>query len=413
MSNGASICACDGSVRALAEFLESFTNELNGLGYSDGMVQKKRGIVAAFARWAGDQRLGVSAIDVAAVEAFLGCFGDGDSGPFGVRRCALTGFLEHLRAAGVAVRPEPLNEESYGALLEERYRAYLLFERGLVEGTVASYGLYVGDFVREHFGSAASATGRPLGAQDVRGFLLRRTRALAPRTSQLVATALRSFLRFLFLQGVTTLNLAFAIPTMRTYRPARAHPFLNDEEVTLLLAACDLDTARGRRDYAILLLLARLGMRACEVAALDLKDVRWRTGEIVVRGKGREMRHLPLPPEVGTALAQYLRDGRPQSACRSVFLRNNAPRLGLGPDGVGFVVRRALSRAGLKPLQRGSHLLRFSLATNLLHRGASMAEIGQMLGHRSRETTEIYAKVDFAALRDVALPWPSAREARR
>jgi integrase/recombinase XerD len=411
MSSGASVCARHGVVGALDAFLESFVSELEGLGYSVGVVRKKRAVVAAFAGWVGGHQLDVTAIDEAAVEAFLGGSGGGDPGSCGGRRRALLGFLEHLRAAGVTVRPAPVSDESYGALLEKRYRSYLRCERGLVEGTVACYGLYVGEFVREHFGTtAATAAGHPLDAADVRGFLLRRARSVTPRTAQLVATALRSFLRFLFLQGVTTLNLALAIPTVPAYRQARAHAYLRSEEVNLLLAACDRATANGRRDHAILLLLARLGVRACEVAALELGDVRWPSGEIVVRGKGSVLQRLPLLPDVGAALAEYLREGRPQSECRSLFLRNDAPRLGLGPDGVGFVVRRALARAGLRPPQRGSHLLRFSLATNMLHRGASMAEIGQVLGHRARESTEIYAKVDFTALRTVALPWVGARE---
>jgi integrase/recombinase XerD len=414
MSSGALVGARLGSMDALDEFLDPFTRELEGLGYADGTVRKKRSIAAAFAAWVGGQRLAVSAIDDATVEAFLGCSGGSGRVAGDGRRRTVTGFLEHLRVAGVTVRPRPTTDEGFGALLEERYGAYLVVERGLAQRTVDGYRSYVREFVREHFGESASmATGQPLEAGAVRGFLLRRTRSLAPRTAQLVATVLRSFLRFLFLEGVTTMNLAFAIPTVPTYRQARAHAYLGEEEVRVLLAACDHETASGRRDLAILLLLARLGVRACEVAALELADVRWRGGEIVVRGKGRDLRRLPLLADVGAALADYLCEGRPKSACRSLFLRNDAPRVGLGPDGVGFVVRRALMRAGLQPAHRGSHLLRFSLATNLLHRGASMLEIGQVLGHRSRDSTEIYAKVDFAALRAVALPWTGASEVRR
>lgn len=413
MSSGASVCARHGVVGALDAFLESFVSDLEGLGYSVGVVRKKRAVAAAFAAWLGGQRLAVTAIDDATVEAFLGCAGGGDQSAGGGGRCALMGFLEHLRVVGVALRPRPARDEGYGALLEGRYGAYLLVERGLAQGTVDGYRSYVGEFVREHFGTALTATGQPLDAADVRGFLLRRTRSVAPRTAQMVATALRSFLGFLFLEGVTTLNLAFAIPTVRTYRQAHAHAYLGAEQVRLLLAACDRKTASGRRDHAILMLLARLGVRACEVAALELGDVRWRSGEMIVRGKGRVLRRLPLLPDVGAALADYLCEGRPKSGCRSLFLRNDAPRLGLGPDGVGFVVRRALVRAGLQPPHRGSHLLRSSLATTMLHRGASMAEIGQVLGHLTRDSTEIYAKVDFAALRAVALPWVGTSEVRR
>lgn len=178
------------------------------------------------------------------------------------------------------------------------------------------------------------------------------------------------------------------------------------------MRACDTATANGRRDYAILLLLARLGMRAREVAAMQLGDLRWRTGEIVVRGKGRVQQRLPLLAEVGAAIAAYLRDGRLDGPCREVFLRNEAPRVALGADAIGLIVRRSLHRARLRPPQRGSHLLRHSLATHMIRSGASMTEIGEVLRHRLPETTELYAKVDFDALRAVALPWPAAGDVR-
>ena len=261
-------------------------------------------------------------------------------------------------------------------------------------------------FAVDHW--ACDATGRPPGLQDVQDYLLASTRTLAPATAQLVATALRSFLRFLFLRGETTVDLARAVPAVRRWRQAKVPPYLCPAEVEQLLAACDRTTASGRRDYAILLLLARLGLRAGEVAAMELGDLRWRAGEIVIRGKGQVHQRLPLLPDVGAAVAQYVHDDRPQNACRSLFLRHDAPRIGLGADAVGLIVRRALTRAGLHPPQRGSHLLRFSLATTMIRHGATLVEISEVLRHRSPETTEIYAKVDFAALRAVALPWTGA-----
>lgn len=407
MSDSASASEHGCSAGPLEQCLESFATKLTSLGYSAAVVQQKQATATAFARWAVDQWSDIATIDDATIEAFLVCSG-GYPTLHSNRRCALAGFLEHLRAEGAALRPEPERDHSYATLLQEHYETYLRSERGLAEGTIASYRLYVSEFIRQHFETTTTAPAHGLDAGDVRDFLLKRTRTLAPKTAQLVATALRSFLRFLFLQSETTLDLAFAIPTVPMWRQARVHPYRSPEEVELLLEACDRNnTASGRRDHAILLLLARLGVRACEVAALELGDLRWRSGEIVVRGKGQVLQCLPLLPDVGAALARYLRDGRPKSQCRSVFLRNNAPRVGLGPDGVGFVVRRALARARLHPPHRGSHLLRFSLATTMIRRGASMAEIGEVLRHHSHDTTEIYAKVDFAALRAVALPWVS------
>jgi len=390
----------------LEQRVESFAARLESVGYCAMVVCQKRATAAAFGRWAVRRRLDVATIDEAAVEAFLK-HAVRRRIPIGNRRCTLTAFLEYLRAEGTTVRPEPVRDHSHAALLLRRYAAHLHVERGLAEDTVNNYLRIVSPLARTQF--AATGTPAPgLEAQDVRDFLLARARPVTPRTAQHDTTALRSFLRFLFLRGETTVDLSLAVPAVRRWRLAAVHPYLHPVEVERLLDACDRTTACGRRDHAILLLLARLGMRACEVAALEIGDLRWRSGEIVVRGKGRVHGRLPLLPDVGAAVALHLRGARPQSPCRRVFLRNDAPRVGLGPDGVGFVVRRALARAGLHPPGRGSHLLRYSLATTMIRHGASMAEIGEVLRHRSTETTEIYAKVDFEALRTVALPWTGA-----
>lgn len=195
-------------------------------------------------------------------------------------------------------------------------------------------------------------------------------------------------------------------------QPVSMPRYMPSEDVERLLRACDRSTSAGRRDHAILLLLARLGLRACEVVALQLDDLRWREGELVVRGKRQVHDRLPLPVDVGRAISLYLRQARPPSASRLVFLRCLAPHRGLAMSGtVGAIVNRALGRAGLSPTTHGTHLLRHSLATTMLRRGASMEEIAQVLRHRSPTSTEIYAKVDFGALGDVARPWPAARAA--
>jgi site-specific recombinase XerD len=228
-----------------------------------------------------------------------------------------------------------------------------------------------------------------------------------------MGTALRSFLRFLFLRGETETDLALAVPTVRQWRSSIVPRHLPAQDVERLLRACDRSSATGRRDHAILLLLARLGLRASEILALDLGDLHWREGEIVVRGKGHVHDRLPLLADVGEAVALYLRRDRPAGSSRRVFLCRRAPHRGFGhPSTVTTIVTRALARAGLAPATRGAHLLRHSLATTMVRRGASLSEIGQVLRHRSPNSTEIYAKVDFDALRDVALPWPAAGGAR-
>jgi site-specific recombinase XerD len=228
-----------------------------------------------------------------------------------------------------------------------------------------------------------------------------------------MARALRSFTRFLFLRGETTTDLSRAIPRVRQERLVSVPRHLPTADVERLLLAFDRTTATGRRDYALVLLMARLGLRVGEIRALELDDLRWRSGEIRVRGKGKLHDLLPLPDDVGQALAQYIQMDRPACPSRLVFICRNAPHRGFAhPSSVTTIVTHALARAGLTPAVRGAHLLRHSLAVTMVGRGASMAEIGQVLRHRSPTTTAIYAKVDVGALRDVALPWPGPRGER-
>jgi len=396
----------EGCAHVLDKCVESFLTKLSGLGYSTATMRQKRAMVEYFARWVVHRRLDIAKVDERVVDAFHVHLGRRRIRR-GNWRCTTETFLEHLRGEAVTDRPEEtVRDDSREAHLLLRYETYLREERGLARETVCNYLRFVSGFARKHFTRSATGEHAPgPGFQEIRDYLLASTRVLAPRTAQLVATALRSFLRFLFLRGETSVDLAPAIPLVRGWRQVSVHPYLSPEEVERLLATCDGTTSAGRRDHAILLLLARLGVRACEVAAMQIADLRWRTGEILIRGKGLVHQHLPMLPDVGAAVALYLRDGRPKSSCRSVFLRNDAPRTELSADAVGFIVRRALVRAGLHPPRRGSHLLRFSLATNMIQTGATMTEIGEVLRHRSPETTEIYAKVDFEALRAVALPW--------
>ena len=217
----------------------------------------------------------------------------------------------------------------------------------------------------------------------------------------------------MFMRGEIRTDLALAVPPVRRWRLSNVPRYIAPQEVERLLGAYDRTSATGRRDHAVLLLLARLGMRASEVLALELDDLRWRDGEIIVRGKGLIRDRLPMLAEVGDALARYLKRDRPRSSSRRVFLCSRAPLRGFGhPTTVSTIVARALARAGVVAPGHGAHLLRHSLATAMVRRGASLTEIGEVLRHRSPNTTEIYAKVDFEALRDVAMPWPTARSAR-
>jgi site-specific recombinase XerD len=228
------------------------------------------------------------------------------------------------------------------------------------------------------------------------------------RSAQMMCWTLRSFLRYLRYRGVISSDLASCVPAVRTWRLASLPSYLHPKEVQRVLAACDRHGPMGRRDYAILLLLSRLGLRADEIRLLTLDDIDWESGRLNIRGKGRRVASMPLPKEVGAAIAEYLRHGRPKSDSRRVFLRCRAPQGGfVTSKGISDVANNALSRAGIQPVGRGgAHLFRHSLATQMLRAGASLTEIGQVLRHRNPDTTRIYAKVDLSSLRAIALRWP-------
>ena len=221
---------------------------------------------------------------------------------------------------------------------------------------------------------------------------------------------LRAFLRYLRRQGWTSVDLAGSVPTVRQWSQTSLPTYLSARQVEQVLDGCDRRTATGRRDFAILMLLARLGLRANEVATLTLDAIDWRSGQMLVDGKGRQRTPMPLPPDVGTAIAGYLQDGRPRSDSRRVLLRQDAPHAGFATSASVFVVANtALKRAGIQGLAHmGAHLFRHSLATELLRSGASLAEIGQVLRHRDPDTTRLYAKVDIDTLRRLGAAWPGA-----
>ncbi|MGH8532502.1 MAG: site-specific integrase [Gammaproteobacteria bacterium] len=222
-----------------------------------------------------------------------------------------------------------------------------------------------------------------------------------------MTTALRSFLRYVRYRGEVTLDLVAAVPVVANWSMTSIPRAISADHVRQLLASIDRRIAVGRRDYAILLLLARLGLRSGEVAFLEPDDIDWNVGQLSVRGKSGQRNELPLPTEVGKAIAAYLRHGRPLSISRRVFLRAKAPICGFrGVSGVGSIVRHSLKRAGIHAPTTGAHQFRHGLATKLLRQGASLSEIGELLGHRHPQTMKIYTKVDIKALRTLALPWP-------
>jgi integrase/recombinase XerD len=312
-------------------------------------------------------------------------------------------LLGYLRELGVAPVPAPALAQGALEELLADYRRYLRVERGLSEHTVLdAYGPAARLFLAGREGPDGLGLER-LCAADVSSFLARECPGRSVTGARDLACALRSLLRYLHLAGLIEAPLAWVVPSVADLRDRTLPRGLDTRAVNRLLASCDRRTLAGRRDYAILLLLARLGLRAGEVAGLQLGDVDWRRGELLIRGKGGRQDVLPPPADVGEALVSYLRR-RPRCPCRAVFLRVTAPRQKLDRSTIGWVVRAACDRAGLP--RSGAHRLRHTAATQMLRAGASLPEVGQVLRHREQKTTAIYAKVDRTALRALARPWP-------
>jgi len=379
--------------------IEPFLKHLYDTGYAKHTIRKKRTVVRAFARWAKGKNIGTDDLDGSHVTAFLERVPRNRTYHVKLERAAMRVFLEYLHPGAKLIHAPEQESGSTDGDLFQRYKDYLRQDRGLAENSVHIYAPFIRDFL------AAKVA---FDTVTIRDFLLAQTRNRSGEYARQLAMALRSFLHFLFLSGETQRDLSGSVPIVRRYRQAVPPAFLSPDEVDRALTAVDRFTPKGRRDYAILLLLARLGLRAGEIVSLDLKDIHWRAGKIVIRGKGGMLDRLPLLSDIGEAIAAYLREDRGVSSSRQVFLRSFAPRIGLtGPAAVGHVVRQALSRASVHRSGRGAaHLFRHSLATNMIRNGASIAEIAEILRHRSQTTTAIYAQVSFEALRTVAQPWP-------
>jgi len=393
------------------DHVEELCRHLVALGYSPATIRSQLWTVGALARWMAAQDLAATDLDEACVADFVGTRQ--------ARRLTCRGWLrtglmliEQLRCAGVIRTPESLSDDSPFAAVIALYRAHLCQGRAVTMGTTSRYVMIARMFLNESL-HELDARVESLSAKHVRDFQLSRAGREKPKQAQFVGSALRSFLRFLLACDKIGNDLALAVLSVRQQRRSKVPRHMSSEDVERLLRSCDRLSATGRRNHAILLLLARLGLRASEVIALKLDDLRWRDGEIVVRGKGLIRDRVPLLPDIGEALVLYLKNDRPRVASRCVFLCRRAPHRGLGhPSTVSTIVMRALVRAGLSPATHGAHLLRHSLATTMVRRGASFTEIGQVLRHRSPNTTEIYAKLDFGVLRDIALPWPTSRGAQ-
>lgn len=386
----------------LEVYAVGFREGLVARGYADRSIQTHLGLMAYLSGWLKECGLDASALTAERSEKFLRvCHSRGRRFPKSAE--GLAPLLDHLRGLGVAPPPAPVRR-SANEVLVERFGVYLAGERGLAAGTIAGY-----QHAASLFLVALDDAGRDLedlSQADVHGFVLGEHSRRSVASTKNLVTGLRSLLRFLFVEAITSSSLVGAVPTVAGWGGGSLPRGIDAGSVKRLLASCDRRTAKGRRDFAVLTLLVRMGMRAGEVVAVQLDDIDWRGGEIIVRGKGNRVESLPLPVDVGNALAGYASRGRPCSEDRALFLRVVAPHRGLTIGAINVIVHRACDRASLPSI--GTHRLRHTVASELLRRGAGLAEIGQVLRHRSFASTAIYAKVDTDTLSQLARPWPGS-----
>jgi site-specific recombinase XerD len=371
------------------------------LGYRPSAVYNQLQVLGQLGRWMEDEGLEVSQLSRSRLESFRAARRAG-----GFRRIpglrSLDPLMAFLRDEGALSAAEPVCASPLDELLAE-YRAWMVRDRTLAPATVVRYE----SLARRFLGQVWRGDGfgvENVGVEEVTAYLLRECARLKVGSAKARVVELRSVLRFLFVRGLTPLDLASALPSVAGWRDTGLPVGLAAAEVTRLLDSCDRSAPGGARDFAILVLLARLGLRSAEVAALELDDVDWRAGQLLVRGKGGRCDLLPLPADVGQALAAYLSVDAQRGTCRRVFVTVRPPCRPIRSGLVSDVVRQACQRAGLAPIR--AHRLRHGLATEMLRKGASLVAIGQVLRHRDLATTAGYAKADLSALRELARPWP-------
>jgi site-specific recombinase XerD len=385
--------------------VDAYEALLREQGYSRGSTYVHLHIVADFSRWLRRRRLDAGDVDECTVERYLQSrqrFVDTYRGASFVPYKFL-GMLRDRRIVTHKTVPIVVDPRE---IVVDAFRQYLSQERGLSVSTQCNYTRFAHQFLRERFGRGSLELSA-LSATDVTGFIRRHAHERSARSAQHIVGSLRAFLRYLRYRGEITTDLAACVPTVANWSLSTLPKFLQPGQVQQVLDHCDRHSAVGLRNYAILVLLARLGLRACEVVAMTLDDIDWEGAHLMVRGKGGQRVQMPLSAEVDHAIAAYLRKGRPRCTSRRLFIREHAPRVGFANScAVSTLVQRALADAGVDSPHTGAYVFRHSLATEMLRQGASLGEIGQLLRHAHPDTTQIYAKVDVCALRPLALRWP-------
>ncbi len=387
--------------------LDAFTQWLNDKGYRRISIRRHVREVVHFANWAKTAGISAEGLNQAALDRLHIHLGHREPPR------PLNGTDQHLcQSAGIFVRffeetgvvcglaPSTATPSPTECIWTE-FTEWMRAQRGTMCSTLTGYRRPISALLQNLGTDPGSFT-----AEGLRHFLLQQVKQSSQEQSKNLATALRMFLRFLIARGDCPVGLDYAIPTVARWRLAALPKYLPAHDVERLIQSCDPASMLGARDRAILLLLARLGLRAGDVSALRFGDLHWSEAALVVLGKNRREARLPLPQDVGDAILHYLRHHRPRVSSECVFITTVAPHVPISRQGVGRAVRRALRRTGISAPAEGAHLLRHSAATNLLREGASLPAIGALLRHASIETTTVYAKVDVGLLGEIAMPWP-------
>jgi len=385
----------------LAPYADAYRAELAGRGYTPLSAVNELRQVGRLSGWLAASGMTASDLSVERVEEFLVNQRAQGRDRSSWSRPGLVCMVEVLRSVGVVGPEQPGLAASAEELLLGSFERYLLVERGLAPGTVRGYVDHARRFLAclEPTGGLGLVT-----AAEVTSAVLRQSAAVSVATTQNFVAGLKAFLRYCFVEGLVAQDLSEAALAITGRRRSSLPQGIGADDAKALLVSCDRRSALGRRDYALLVVLLRLGLRRSEVACLCLDDIDWRAAEVVVRGKGAREDRLPLPADVGGAIAAYLRRGRPQGDRREVFLRARAPYGPIASGTVASTVRRACRRAGIAEV--GSHRLRHTVACEMVAAGVPLVQIAQVLRHHSLQTTAVYARVDLDRLRLLAAPWP-------
>jgi len=390
---------------AHGHLVELYAARLVEVGLSKHGTWRSLNVVGNLLAWMKSRRTKLSSLDERTVERYLRHQAAKQSIQLD-DRAALKRWLLTLRSVGT-ISPAPVPTHTPLQQIFVEFGGYLQSERGLAATTIAHHQPAILRFLSEVCPAGVSDLGK-IKQDEVIRYVECHAQDWSPKSAKLMCWSLRAFLRYLHHTGMNPHALAGCVPSIKQWNLVGLPTYLSAAQVQQVLDGCDRESAVGRRDFAILMMLSKLGLRAGEVATLALDDIDWRAGEMLVRAKGRQRTRMPIASDVGAAIVAYLQNGRPKSSCRRLFLRSLAPHTGFASaSAITYIAKTALDRAGIQGYaHQGAHLFRHSLATELLRASATLSEIGQLLRHKSHDTTRIYAKVDIEALRTLSQPWP-------